>query len=42
LQVTEIAPGIDRWAVPRARYMTLETVAPSSDDRFVKLPAAAA
>jgi hypothetical protein len=25
-----------------ARYMTLETIAPLSDDPFVKLPAAAA
>ena len=32
----------DEWAVQRARYMTLETIAPLSDDPFVKLPAAAA
>jgi transposase-like protein len=32
----------DEWAVRRARYMTLETIAPLSDDPFVKLPAAAA
>jgi putative transposase len=32
----------DEWAVQRARYMTLETVAPLSDDPFVKLPAVAA
>jgi transposase-like protein len=32
----------DEWAVDRARYMTLETVAPLSDDPFVTLPAAAA
>jgi transposase-like protein len=31
----------DEWAVQRARYMTLETIAPLSDDPFVKLPAAA-
>ena len=29
-------------AVQRARYMTLETIAPLSDDPFVKLPAVAA
>jgi len=32
----------DEWAVQRARYMTLETIAPLSNDPFVKLPAAAA
>ena len=32
----------DEWAVQRARYMTLETIAPLSDDPFVKLPAVAA
>ena len=32
----------DEWAVPRARYMTLETIAPLSDDPMVKLPAVAA
>jgi len=32
----------DEWAVQRARYMTLETIAPFSDDPFVKLPAVAA
>jgi putative transposase len=32
----------DEWAVQRARYMTLETRAPLSDDPFVKLPAVAA
>jgi transposase-like protein len=31
----------DDWAVQRARYMTLETIAPSSDDPIVKLPAVA-
>jgi hypothetical protein len=31
----------DEWAVQRARYMTLETIAPLSDDPFVKLPGAA-
>ena len=29
----------DEWAVQRARYMTLETIAPLSDDPLVKLPA---
>jgi putative transposase len=32
----------DEWAVQRARYMTLETIAPLSDHPFVKLPAVAA
>jgi transposase-like protein len=32
----------DEWAVQRARYMTLETIAPLSDDLVVKLPAVAA
>jgi transposase-like protein len=32
----------DEWTVQRARYMTLETIAPLSDDPMVKLPAAAA
>ena len=31
----------DEWAVQRSRYMTLETIAPLSDDVFVKLPAVA-
>src|SRR3954453_18834569 len=31
----------DEWAVQRARYMTLETIAPLSEDSFVKLPAVA-
>ena len=29
----------DEWAVRRARYMTLETIAPLSDDALVSLPA---
>lgn len=29
----------DEWAVQRARYMTLETIAPLSDDAIVSLPA---
>jgi transposase-like protein len=29
----------DEWAVERARYMTLETIAPLSDDPIVNLPA---
>ena len=32
----------DEWAVQRARYMTLESVAPLSDDPLVSLPAVAA
>jgi putative transposase len=31
----------DEWAVQRARYMTLETIAPLSDDGAVNLPALA-
>jgi putative transposase len=31
----------DEWAVQRARYMTLETIAPLSDDPLVMLPAVA-
>jgi transposase-like protein len=29
----------DEWAVQRARYMTLETIAPMSDDPAASLPA---
>ena len=32
----------DEWAVQRARYMTLETIAPMSYDDLIKLPPAAA
>ena len=32
----------DEWAVQRARYMTLETIAPLSDDPMVSLPILAA
>jgi len=32
----------DEWAVQRARYMTLETIAPLSKDPIFKLPAMAA
>jgi putative transposase len=32
----------DEWAVQRARYMTLETIAPLSEDPLVALPAVAA
>ena len=32
----------DEWAVQRARYMTLETIAPLSDDPMVSLPSMAA
>ena len=32
----------DEWAVQRARYMSLETIAPQSDDHILKLPAVAA
>ena len=31
----------DEWAVQRARHMTLETIAPLSDDPVVRLPAVA-
>ena len=31
----------DEWAIQRARYMTLETVAPLGDDAVVNLPALA-
>jgi putative transposase len=29
----------DEWTVQRGRYMTLETIAPLSDDPIVRLPA---
>jgi hypothetical protein len=32
----------DEWAVQRTRYMTLETIAPLSDDLALMLPTAAA
>ena len=32
----------DEWSVQRARYMTLETIAPLSDDLTVSMPALAA
>ena len=32
----------DEWAVQRSRYMTLESIAPLSDDPLVSLPAVAA
>ncbi|MBP2292469.1 IS256 family transposase [Azospirillum rugosum] len=32
----------DEWAVQRARYMTLETIAPLGDDAAISLPAVAA
>jgi hypothetical protein len=31
-----------KWAVQRARYMTLETIAPLGDDQTIKLPIEAA
>jgi transposase-like protein len=31
----------DEWAVQRARYMTLETIAPMGDDPVISLPAEA-
>jgi putative transposase len=31
----------DEWAVQRARYMTLETIAPMGDDPVISLPAVA-
>ena len=32
----------NEWAVQRGRYMSLETIAPLSDDPLIKLPAVAA
>ena len=32
----------DEWAVQRGRYMSLETMAPLSDDPIIRLPAVAA
>ena len=32
----------DEWAVQRSRYMSLESIAPMSDDPLVSLPAVAA
>ena len=45
--ITRLAGAIlleqnDEWAVQRARYMTLETIAPLRDDPLVSLPVAAA
>jgi hypothetical protein len=34
-------PEASPWAVQRARYMTLETIAPMGDDPIISLPAAA-
>jgi putative transposase len=31
----------DEWAVQRARHMTLETIAPMSNDPIVRMPALA-
>jgi len=31
----------DEWAVQRGRYLTLESIAPMSDDPVISLPAAA-
>ena len=31
-----------KWAVQRARYITLESIAPIGDDPLVELPAVAA
>jgi hypothetical protein len=31
----------DEWAVQRARYMTLETIAPMGGDPIISLPAVA-
>jgi putative transposase len=31
----------EEWAVQRSRYMSLETIAPMSDDPLVSLPAVA-
>jgi hypothetical protein len=38
--ISDIRPS--EWAVQRARYMTLETIAPLSEDPIFKLPAVAA
>lgn len=35
---TVVSPENDEWAVQRALYMTLESVAPLSDDPLVSLP----
>ena len=32
----------DEWTVQRARYMSLETIAPLGDDPFINLPSLAA
>ncbi len=45
--ITRLAGAIlleqnDHWAVQRARYMTLETIAPMRDDLTLMLPATAA
>lgn len=32
----------DEWAIQRARYMTLETIAPLGDDQHIMLPVVAA
>ena len=37
-----LAEQNDEWAVQRARYMALETIAPIGHDDLVKLPSAAA
>ena len=39
---TPYCSNTDEWAVQRSRYMTLESVAPLSDDPLVSLPAVAA
>jgi putative transposase len=37
-----VGDAAGQWAVQRARYITLETIAPLSNDLIVKLPAGAA
>lgn len=40
-EITGVVHAI-KWAVQRARYMTLETIAPLGDDPTLMLPAVAA
>ena len=38
LKMGRLLDAIDGWAVQRARYMTLETIASIADSDLVKLP----
>ena len=40
--LTDVTEQHDEWAVQRARYMTLETIAPLGDTPTVSLPTIAA